>query len=93
MASVAPTHRRSAIGGAQAVGGVNLPLADLLIGACALELGYRIATSNVRDFHRMPGLAMALLQTGPVNARAPGPFRPGLASASSAAPSTGKSVA
>lgn len=46
------------IGGEQAAKGVNLPLADLIIGACALELGYAIATSNVRDFIRIPGLAV-----------------------------------
>ncbi len=44
------------IGGQQAVKGINLPLADLLIGACALELGYAIGTSNKRDFKRIPGL-------------------------------------
>jgi predicted nucleic acid-binding protein len=44
------------IGGEQASQGVNLPLADLLIGACALELGYAVGTSNIRDFGRIPGL-------------------------------------
>ena len=44
------------IGGEQAVKGINLPLGDLIIGACALELGYAIGTSNVRDFNRIPGL-------------------------------------
>jgi tRNA(fMet)-specific endonuclease VapC len=34
------------IGAEQAVKGINLPLADLMIGACALELGYAIGTSN-----------------------------------------------
>ena len=34
------------IGGDQAAKGVNLPLADLLIGACALELGYAVGTST-----------------------------------------------
>jgi predicted nucleic acid-binding protein len=46
------------IGGEQAANGVNLPLADLIIGACAIELGYAIATSNLRDFSRIPGLAV-----------------------------------
>jgi tRNA(fMet)-specific endonuclease VapC len=46
------------IGGEQAANGINLPLADLLIGACALELGYAIGTSNVRDFKRIPGLQL-----------------------------------
>lgn len=44
------------IGGEQAAKGINLPLADLLIGACALELGYAVVTGNVRDFGRIPGL-------------------------------------
>jgi tRNA(fMet)-specific endonuclease VapC len=49
------------IGGEQAAFGVNLPLADLVIGACAIELGYAIATSNARDFARIPGLALVAL--------------------------------
>ena len=36
------------IGGEQAARGINLPLGDLIIGACALELGYAVGTSNVR---------------------------------------------
>ena len=38
--------------------GINLPLDELIIGACALELGYAIATNNVRDFNRIPGLTI-----------------------------------
>jgi predicted nucleic acid-binding protein len=49
------------IGGEQAAKGVNLPLADLIIGACALELSYAIVTSNVRDFARIPGLSVKQL--------------------------------
>jgi predicted nucleic acid-binding protein len=44
------------IGGEQAAKGINLPLGDLIIGACALELGYAIGMRNVRDFNRIPGL-------------------------------------
>ncbi len=44
------------VGGEQAAKGINLPLGDLVIGACALELGYAIGTSNARDFSRIPGL-------------------------------------
>lgn len=44
------------VGAEQAAKGITLPLADLIIGACALELGYSIGTSNVRDFNRIPGL-------------------------------------
>lgn len=36
------------IGSEQAAHGMNLPLADLIIGACALELGYAIGTHNAR---------------------------------------------
>jgi len=49
------------IGGEQAAKGINLPLADLVIGACALELGYAIATGNPRDFSRIPGLKLIAL--------------------------------
>src|SRR5687768_10825926 len=34
------------VGGEQAAKGINLPLIDLMIGACALELGYAIGTDN-----------------------------------------------
>ena len=46
------------VGGEQASKGINLPLADLLIGACALELGFAVGTSNIRDFGRIPGLRL-----------------------------------
>ncbi len=49
------------IGAEQAAKGINLPLGDLIIGACALELGYSIATSNSRDFTRIPGLNVVTL--------------------------------
>jgi tRNA(fMet)-specific endonuclease VapC len=49
------------IGAEQAVKGITLPLADLIIGACALELGYAIGTANVRDFNRIPGLSVIRL--------------------------------
>jgi predicted nucleic acid-binding protein len=35
---------------------VRVALADLLIGVTALELGYRLATANVRHFEQIPGL-------------------------------------
>ncbi len=44
------------VGGEQAAKGITVPLGDLMIGACALELGYSIGTSNARDFNRIPGL-------------------------------------
>ena len=46
------------VGGEQASKGINLPLADLLIGACALELCFAVGTSNIRDFGRIPGLTV-----------------------------------
>lgn len=49
------------IGGEQSAKGINLPLGDLIIGACALELGYAVATGNVRDFGRIPGLEVIRL--------------------------------
>jgi predicted nucleic acid-binding protein len=49
------------IGGEQAAQGINLPLADLIIGATAVELGYAVATGNLRDFKRIPGLRVVQL--------------------------------
>jgi len=45
----------------QASKGIVLPLADLIIGACALELGYAVGTVNLRDFRRIPGLSVIAL--------------------------------
>ena len=36
--------------------GTRIALSDLLIGVTALELGYSVATSNVRHFRNIPGL-------------------------------------
>jgi predicted nucleic acid-binding protein len=41
--------------------GVRIALSDLLIGASALELGYRLGTANVRHFGLIPGLNVILL--------------------------------
>ncbi len=49
------------ISGEQAAKGVILPMGDLIIGACALELGYAIGTANARDFNRIPGLKLVEL--------------------------------
>jgi predicted nucleic acid-binding protein len=35
---------------------IHLALSDLLIGATALDLGYRVATANLRHFRMVPGL-------------------------------------
>ena len=50
------------IGGEQEALGIHLPLGDLMIGACALELGYAAVTGNARDFERIPGLKLISLQ-------------------------------
>lgn len=39
-----------------AVNGEMIGAHELLIGATALTLGFRVATSNLRDFGRIPGL-------------------------------------
>lgn len=39
--------------------GVRIPLADLLIGATALELGYSVLTFDLRHFGLIPGLSVA----------------------------------
>ena len=44
------------IRGQQGAVGNTLPLADSLIAATALELGFAVLTLNVRDFIRIPGL-------------------------------------
>jgi predicted nucleic acid-binding protein len=44
------------VGGEQGVKGIIVPFADLIIGACALELGYAVATHNVRHFRLIPTL-------------------------------------
>jgi len=38
--------------------GIHLALSDLLIGATALELGYKLATANLRHFQMIPGLTV-----------------------------------
>jgi tRNA(fMet)-specific endonuclease VapC len=38
--------------------GITIPFDDLLIGACALERGYGIATRNQRHFQKIPGLKL-----------------------------------
>ncbi|HLJ25970.1 MAG TPA: PIN domain-containing protein [Candidatus Angelobacter sp.] len=50
--------RTGQIDGENQARGVRLPLADLLIGVTALELGYSVATHNVRHFRMVPGLSM-----------------------------------
>jgi len=49
------------IDGEQQSRGLVIPFGDLLIGATALALGYRVLTANPRDFHRIPGLSVMQL--------------------------------
>ena len=64
LASALPLHpvtvtlapRAGEIDGENTAKGVRIALSDLLIGVTALELGYRVATANLRDFRMVPGL-------------------------------------
>jgi tRNA(fMet)-specific endonuclease VapC len=42
------------IEGEQAATGVQISFEDLVIGVTALNLGYEVATLNIRDFQRIP---------------------------------------
>jgi predicted nucleic acid-binding protein len=46
------------IEGDQAAQGVNIAFEDLLIAATALQLGFGVATGNVRHFQVVPGLTV-----------------------------------
>ena len=48
--------RTGQIDGENQAKGIRLPLTDLLIGVTALELGYSLATGNLRHFQMIPGL-------------------------------------
>lgn len=56
--SVAIALRAGRIDGMLQAQGSRIALADLLIGATALELGYSVATHNLRHFRRIPGLSV-----------------------------------
>jgi tRNA(fMet)-specific endonuclease VapC len=56
--SVPVALRAGRIDGENAARGVRLALSDLLIGVTALELGYPVATGNMRHFQMVPGLAI-----------------------------------
>lgn len=49
------------IDGENSIQGIRLALSDLLIGVTALELGYRVATANLRHFQMVPGLGIVSL--------------------------------
>lgn len=48
--------RAGQIDGHSQAQGIRIPLSDLLIGATALELGYEVATANLRHFRLIPTL-------------------------------------
>jgi predicted nucleic acid-binding protein len=66
LATVVPVHPvtlniarlAGRIEGQQAAIGVQFAFEDLLIGATALHLGYELATLNLHDFQRIPGLSV-----------------------------------
>ena len=41
--------------------GILIPFEDLLIGACAIERGYAVASRNQRHFQKIPGLKLVSL--------------------------------
>jgi len=53
--------RTGQIDGENQAKGVRLPLSDLLIGVTALELGYSVATGNLRHLQLIPGLSVVQL--------------------------------
>jgi predicted nucleic acid-binding protein len=53
--------RAGQIDGENQAKGVRLPLSDLLIGVTALELGYSVATANLRHFQMIPDLKIVSL--------------------------------
>ena len=56
--SVQIALRAGQLDGENQAKGIRLSLADLLIGVTALELGYGVATTNLRHFRLIPGLAV-----------------------------------
>jgi predicted nucleic acid-binding protein len=53
--------RAGQVDGENQARGTRVPLADLLIGVTALELGYSLGTANVRHFQATPGLTVVQL--------------------------------
>ena len=56
--SIAIALRAGQIDGENTAKGIRIALADLYIGVTALELGYRVATANLRHFQMIPGLGI-----------------------------------
>jgi predicted nucleic acid-binding protein len=53
--------RAGQIDGRSRASGVSIPLADLLIGVSAMELGYAVGTGNIRHLQLIPGLEIVRL--------------------------------
>ena len=51
-------QRVGVISGQAAERGITLPFEDLLIGATALQLGFELATHNIRHFEMIPDLVV-----------------------------------
>jgi tRNA(fMet)-specific endonuclease VapC len=49
------------IQGQEQAKGIQFSFEDLFIGVTALHLGYSVATLNLRDFQRVPGLSIVQL--------------------------------
>lgn len=49
------------IQGQEQAKGIQISFEDLFIGVTALHLGYSVATLNLRDFQRVPGLSIVQL--------------------------------
>ena len=54
-------QRVGVISGQGAERGITLPFEDLLIGVTALQLGFELATHNVRHFQMIPNLVIKQL--------------------------------
>jgi predicted nucleic acid-binding protein len=59
--SVAIAQLAGRIEGEQAARGVSIDFEDLVIGATALQLGFEVATTNVKHFQLIPGLKVVAL--------------------------------
>lgn len=56
--TVAIALRAGQIDGENMAKGIRIALSDLYIGVTAMELGYRVATANLRHFQMIPGLGI-----------------------------------
>jgi predicted nucleic acid-binding protein len=59
--TVSMALRAGQLDGQNQARGVKVPLADLLVGVAALELGYGVATANLRHFRQVTGLSVVQL--------------------------------